>query len=217
MGRGGCGMNSSTAAIIAIGRQQLAHFQLDQLEDFLVVDLVNLVHVHHQGGHADLTGKQDVLAGLRHWAVSGIHHQDGAVHLRRTGDHVLHIVSVARAVDVRVVAIGGLILNVGRRDGDATLALLRSLVDVGIVGERGAASLRQNLGDRGSQGRLAVVDVTDSADVAVRLGPLKLSLSHCSNLLFEMMITVRDGARQTHARKSGAAPNLIRWIRQASP
>ncbi len=45
--------------------------------------------------HADLGGEQDVLLGLRHRAVSGRHHQDRAVHLGGTGDHVLHIVGVA--------------------------------------------------------------------------------------------------------------------------
>jgi hypothetical protein len=37
-----------------------------------------------------------------------------------------------------------------------------------------------------------VVDVTDGADVAVRLGPLKLSLSHCSNLLFVSVQILRE-------------------------
>ena len=48
----------------------------------------------------DLTGEQDVLAGLGHDAVGGGDHEDRAVHLRGTGDHVLHIVSVAWAVNV---------------------------------------------------------------------------------------------------------------------
>ncbi len=166
-----------------VRREQLAHFQLDELEDFLVVDLVDLVHVHDERRHADLTGEQDVLAGLRHRAVSSVHDQDRAVHLGGTGDHVLHVVGVARAVDVRIVAVGGLVLDVRGRDGDAALALFRSLVDVRVVGERRAAGLGEHLGDRCRQGGLAMVDVTDGADVAVRLGPLKLSLGHCSNLL----------------------------------
>ena len=86
-------------------REQLAHFELDQVEQLLVVHHVDLVHEHDDGGDADLAGEQDVLARLRHGAVGGGDHQDGAVHLRRAGDHVLDVVGVARAVDVRVVAL----------------------------------------------------------------------------------------------------------------
>jgi hypothetical protein len=55
-------------------------------------------------GHTDLTRQQNVLARLRHRTIGGGDHQDRTVHLRRTGDHVLHVVGVAGAVDVRVVA-----------------------------------------------------------------------------------------------------------------
>ena len=118
--------------------QQLADFHLDQLEDFLVVDQIDLVHEHDHRRHADLAREQDVLAGLRHRAVGGRHDQDRAVHLRGAGDHVLHIIGVARAIDVRIVARGGLILDVRGRDGDAALALFGRLVDVGEV-DGGAA------------------------------------------------------------------------------
>jgi hypothetical protein len=67
--------------------------------------MVDLVQEHHDRRNADLTGEQDVLARLRHRAVGRRHDQDRAVHLRRTGDHVLHIVGVAGAVDVGVVAV----------------------------------------------------------------------------------------------------------------
>jgi hypothetical protein len=60
-----------------------------------------------------------VLAGLGHRAVSGRAHQDRAVHLGGTGDHVLHIVGVARAVNVSVVAVGGFVLDVRGVDRDA--------------------------------------------------------------------------------------------------
>ena len=43
--------------------------------------------------------------------------------------------------------------------------------------------LRQHLGDRRRQRRLAMIDVTDRADVAVRLGPLKFLLRHRSAVL----------------------------------
>ena len=88
--------------------QQLADFHLDQLEQLRVVDLVGLVHEHDDVRHADLTGEQDVLAGLGHRAVRSGYNQDRAVHLRRAGDHVLDVVSVAGAVHVRVVTLFGL-------------------------------------------------------------------------------------------------------------
>ena len=85
--------------------EQLAHFHLDELQQLGVVDHVALVQEHDDVGHAHLARQQDVLARLRHRAVGGRHDQDRAVHLRRTRDHVLHVVGVAGAVDVRVVAV----------------------------------------------------------------------------------------------------------------
>ena len=110
--------------------QQLADLELDELEDLLVVDHVGLVQRHHDVRHADLAGQQHVLAGLRHRAVGGRDDQDRAVHLRRAGDHVLDVVGVTGAVDVRVVPRLGLVLDVRDRDRDAALALFRRLVDL---------------------------------------------------------------------------------------
>src|SRR5690606_31450695 len=92
----------------------------------------------------------------------------------------LHVVGVTRAVDVRVVTLLGLVLDVRDGDRDAALLLLRRLVD--RVERRLLVQVRvlvvQDLGDGSRQRRLAVVDVTDGADVDVRLGPLELGLSH---------------------------------------
>ncbi len=71
-----------------------------------------------------------MLAGLGHRAVGGGDHEDRAVHLGRTGDHVLDVVSVAGAVNVRVVALLGLVLDVRDGDRDTALLLLGSLVDL---------------------------------------------------------------------------------------
>ena len=51
--------------------------------------------------------------------------QDGAVHLGRAGDHILDVVGVAGAVDVGIVALGGLILDVANGDGDAVARALQ--------------------------------------------------------------------------------------------
>ncbi len=165
------------AGEIVLG-QQLADFELDQLEEFRIVDHVDLVEEHDQRRHADLAGEQNVLAGLRHRAVGRAHHQDRAVHLRGAGDHVLHIVGVARAVDMRIVALRGLVFDVGGGDGDAARLLFRRLVDLVVGGVGRAAGFRQYLGDRRRQRRLAVVDVTDRADIAMRLVAVEFFLSH---------------------------------------
>jgi len=121
-----------------------------------------------------------LLAGLGHRAVGRRDHEDRTVHLGRAGDHVLDVVSVTRAVDVRVVPRLGLVLDVRDRDRDAALTLLGSLVDLiegrGLV--QGRVLVVQHLGDRRGQRGLAVVDVPDGADVDVRLCPLELGLCH---------------------------------------
>ena len=92
--------------------------------------ITGLVQEHHHRRHADLASEQDVLTGLGHRAVSGRANQDRTVHLRSTGDHVLDVVGVTRAVDVSVVTALGLVLDVSGGDGDTALALFRSIVNL---------------------------------------------------------------------------------------
>ena len=119
-----------------------------------------------------------MLLGLGHGAVGGGDDQNGAVHLRRAGDHVLDIVGVARAVNVGIVTGICLILHVGGVDGNAALALLGSLVDAGVIGVISLALESQELGDSGGQSGLAVVNVANGADVDVGLASLKFLLGH---------------------------------------
>ncbi len=158
--------------------QELADLELDELEELLVVDHVDLVEEDDDVGHLDLAREEDVLAGLGHGPVGGGHDQDGAVHLGGSGDHVLDVVGVPGAVDVGVVARLGLVLDVGDGDGDAALTLLGGVVDR-VEGPIGRAALEgEVLGDGRRQARLAVVDVTDGADVDVGLVALELLLGH---------------------------------------
>src|SRR5438094_10375380 len=110
-------------------REQLADLELDQLQDLGVVDRVDLVEGDDDPRHADLARQQDVLPGLRHRAVGGGHDQDRAVHLGGAGDHVLDVVRVPGAVDMRVVPLLGFVLDMGGRDRDAASLLLGSVVD----------------------------------------------------------------------------------------
>ena len=119
-----------------------------------------------------------MLAGLGHRAIGRRDHEDRAVHLGGTRDHVLDEVGVTGTVDVRVVPRVGLVLDVGDRDRDAAGPLLRSVVDRIEGAVLGFALERQVLGDRSRQRRLPVVDVTDGTDVDVRLGALELLLGH---------------------------------------
>ena len=168
-----------------LGRQQLTDLQFDELEQLLVVHRIGLVQRDQDVGHPDLTGEQNVLTGLRHRAVGGGNHQDRAVHLGGTGDHVLDVVRVARSVDVGIVPLLRLVLHVGDVDRDTALTLLRSVVDL-VEGPRlvqGRELVMQDFGDRRGQGGLAVVNVTDGPDVDVRLRPLELRLRHFCVLL----------------------------------
>src|SRR5439155_13194139 len=96
-------------------------------------------------------------------------------------------VGVTRAVDMRVVTVGRLVLDVRGVDRDAALPLLGRLVDVLERDGLAAALLGEHLRDRGGQRRLAVVDVTDRADVDVRLRPLELLLGHSSSGLLSQL------------------------------
>src|SRR5215210_6215140 len=173
-------------------REELADLHLDELEQLGVVDHVGLVQEHDDVRHLDLAREQDVLPRLRHRAVGGRDHQDRAVHLRGAGDHVLDVVGVSGAVDVRVVTVLRLVLDVRRVDRDPARLLLRRVVDLlERPHRRVAALLREHLRDRGGERRLAVVDVADRADVEMWFRPLELLLSH-SFLSFRLALRVDD-------------------------
>ncbi len=80
---------------------------------------------------------------------------------------------MARAIDVGIVTCVGFVFDVSGRNRDTALTLFGSLVDVCEIDSR-----TLNLGDCRGQRGLAVVNVTDGADVDVRLVTLELFLRH---------------------------------------
>ena len=162
-----------------IGAQQFANFHFYQFQQLFVVNHVNLVQEYNHSGNAYLASQQDVLTGLGHGAVSSGYYQDCAVHLSSAGDHVLYIVSMARAVNVCIVTGFGLIFNVCGVDGDAAFTFFRSFIDHGVVHEFCAAAFSQNLGDSCGQGGLAMVNVTDGADIQMGFSSFIFSFCHC--------------------------------------
>ena len=181
--QGGAAHEGDVVAGEVVLGEQLADLELDELEQLGVVDHVDLVEEDDDVGHLDLAREEDVLARLGHGPVGGGHHEDGAVHLGGPGDHVLDVVGVAGAVDVGVVAGVGLVLDVGDGDGDAALTLLGGVVDRVEGAVLGLALEREVLRDGRRQARLAMVDVTDGADVDVGLVALELLLGHPSLVL----------------------------------
>ena len=128
--------------------EQLTNLHLDKLEKLIVIDLVNLVHEHHDARHLHLARKQDVLASLGHGTVGSAHHQDGSIHLGGTGNHVLHIVGVTGTIDMRVVTIFRLVLDMRRVDRNSTLTLFRGVIDGIKRTLRSQALAGKGLGDR---------------------------------------------------------------------
>ena len=124
-----------------------------------------------------------MLACLRHRTISSVNNQNRAIHLSRASDHVLDIVSVTRAINVSIVTAIRLILNVSRGNRNAALLLLRGFINISIIRKLSSPMLRQNLRNRSSQRRLTMVNVTNRANVNVRLRALKLLFRHVSTSL----------------------------------
>src|SRR5690606_24351729 len=158
-----CGTHDDRGVVAreVVGGQQVANFHLDQFQQLGIINHVGLVQEHDDVGNAYLTGQQDVLASLRHGAVSSRADQDRAVHLGSTGDHVLHIVSVTRAVDVCVVTNRGVVLYVRGVDGDATSLFFRRVVDLIVALGFAAPGLGADGRNGRSQSGLTMVNVAD--------------------------------------------------------
>ncbi len=176
--QGGAADDRGLVAREAVFGQQVADLHFHQVQQFGVVNLVDLVHINDDIGHAHLAGQQDMLARLGHGAVGGRHNQDGSVHLRGARNHVLDIVGVAGAVDMRVVALVGLVLHVGRVDGDAARTLFRGLVNIGIIDEAGLVLHGKDFRDSRRKGCFAMVDMADGANVDMGFGPVKFCFCH---------------------------------------
>ena len=177
--------------------------ELDELLALVLLELIHLVHVDHDAGHADLACEQDVLPGLRHGAVDRGNDEDRAVHLRRPGDHVLDVVRMAGTVDVGVVPIRALVLDMGRRDGDAAFALLRRVVDLVELLDLAPLARRADLGHRRGQRGLAVVHVSDGADVDVRLGAFESLFGHVE------AVSLCSSQRAISRSTAAGAPNSM--------
>ena len=138
-------------------RQRLPGLGLGQLGE-LRLHHVDLGERDDGPAHAEQLADRHVLAGLRHHALVGRHHQEHQVDARRAGHHGSHEALVAGHVDHPEPQVVGQVE--GRKaqlDRDASLALL---------GE----PIRVDPGQRTDQRRLAVVDVAGRPEDEARGG-----------------------------------------------
>ena len=170
--------NRDVIAGEVIGAQQFANFHFYQFQQLFVVNHIYFVQEYNHCRYAYLASQQDVLTSLRHRAVSSGYYQDCAVHLSSAGNHVLYIVSMARAVNVCIVTGCGFIFNVRGVDGNTTFTFFRSFIDHGVVHEFSAAFFSQYFSDSSSQSSLAMVNVTDGADIQMRFSSFIFSFCH---------------------------------------
>ncbi len=170
--------DAGVVAVVLVRRKKFTNFHFYKLEHFFVINKVSLVHEYYDVRNTYLTSKEDVLTGLWHRAISCSYNKDSTVHLGSTSYHVLYVVSVAGAVNVCVVTVLGFVLNVSSVDRDTTLFFFRSGVDGRVILHFAAIGLSEYSSDRSGQRSLTVVNVTDGADVNVRLCSLECFLSH---------------------------------------
>ena len=166
-------------------RKKITHIHLNELEHFLILNLVALVNKYNETWNVYLTIEEDVLTSLWHRTISSSNYDDSTIHLSSTSNHVLYIVSVARTVNVCIVTVSSLILYVSSIDSDTTLLLFWSVVD--LVERLNLICVTsylfsKYLGDCGSKSSLTVVNVADSTDVDMRFGSLESFF--CHNIMF---------------------------------
>src|SRR3989344_6472667 len=110
-----------------------------------------------------------MLPRLGHRAVRGGYNKYGAVHLGGACYHILYVVGMARAVDVGIMALVGLVFYVGYVYGDAAFLLFRGVIDRVVGAHLGHTLLVQTHGNGGGQCRLTMVDMAYCAYVYVGL------------------------------------------------
>jgi hypothetical protein len=103
-----------------------------------------------------------MLSGLWHLSIGSGNDNYGTIHISGTSNHVLDVIGVTWAVDVRVMLGIGRVFDVCGRDGDTTLALLRSLINGTIVEEGREPLVGLSLCDGGCEGSLDALDADNS-------------------------------------------------------
>ena len=168
--------------------EKVTNVHFNEFKKFVVVNEIALVEVNYDCGNANLTGKKNVLACLLKGTVGSSDNEDRTVHLSCTCDHVLNVVCVSGAVNVRIVTLLCLVLNVSCVDCNTTSLFLGSVIDLVVSKEFVlAVCKRKHLCDSCRESCLTVVNVSDRTNVYVRFGSFEMSLCH-----YKILLVLRD-------------------------
>ena len=162
--------------------QKVSDVHLNKLKKLRIINHITFVHEYYDVRYTYLTSKKNVLLCLSHNTVCSSNNEDSTIHLCSTSDHVLYIVSVARAVNVCIVTFCCLILNVCCGDRDTTCSLFRSFVDVIECYElTKTKSFMESFCDCSCQCCFTMVYVSDGTNIAVRFCSFEFSFCHFVN------------------------------------
>ena len=125
-----------------------------------------------------------MFASLWHRTIRRRNHQNRAVHLRRTRNHVFHIIGMTWAIHMGIVAIFSFIFHMRRVDRDTARFFFRCRINFVIGSVFRLASFRQNLGNSRSQRGFSMIHMTNCPNVTMWLIPFKFFFSHNSFLLW---------------------------------
>ena len=167
-------------AIETVLAQQFTNFHFYQVDQFFIIDHVALVQEYNDVRNTYLTSEQDVLTSLRHRTIGSSYYQDRTIHLSSTGDHVLNVVSVTWAVNMRIVTLFCLILNVCSIDRNTALFFFRSTVDLIVIHGLCFTTASQYVRNSSRQRRLTMVNVTDCTDINMCFRSVKFFFCHFS-------------------------------------
>ena len=170
-------LDDRTVRIETVLLEKFLNLYLYQLNQ-LWVSQVHLVKEYNQFWNTNLSCKKDVLSCLWLWTRVCSNQDDCTVHLSGTGDHVLYIVGMARAVYVSVVSLVCLILDMSCVDGDTSSLLFWCIVDIIIVHYLSAVLLCTVHRNCCGKSCLTMVYVSDCTNVNVWFGPFKFLFCH---------------------------------------
>src|SRR5919106_4640586 len=119
-----------------------------------------------------------MLTSLWHGAVSGRNNENRAIHLRRSGDHIFHIIGMPGAIHMSVVTLISLVFDMSDIYRKTSLSFFWRLVNLVVGKELRLALFFQHLRNCGGQRSLPMINVADRTNVKMWFLPLKLLFAH---------------------------------------